>query len=84
MRNDELGFEKPKAMDSMHQLKLYQATVRGKKGNICIGTGMRSKLSETTNFANPTDDQKLDSLSIVLLSLLCRKVLATGNKEKKK
>lgn len=44
---------------------------------------MRSKLSETTNFANPTDDQKLDSLSLVLLSLLCRKPLATGNKENK-
>ena len=36
MRNDELGFEKPKAMAFMHQLKFYQATVHVKKGNIHI------------------------------------------------
>jgi hypothetical protein len=34
MRNDALEFEKPKAMTIMHQLKFYQATVHGKKGNI--------------------------------------------------
>ena len=34
MRNDKLGFNKPKAMAIMHQLKFYQATVPGKKGNI--------------------------------------------------
>jgi hypothetical protein len=36
MRNDELGFEKPKAMTIMHQLKFYQATVHGKKVYIYI------------------------------------------------
>lgn len=34
MRNDELGFQKPKAMAILHQLKFYQATVHGKKGNM--------------------------------------------------